>query len=142
MTVTIVPVMPISIFRASSTVPWNASSECELTLTSDSADPAARAAATDSVGRTHSDPRTYSDSPSRRIFASLHDASESPTPGSGMAGAGACPWTRWPGHLLVASARFASTASRDSIVFRPFSGAAAFSRPLIPFAERALWPAA
>src|SRR5262245_58058549 len=40
-------------------------------LTSDSSDPAAKAASTDSVGSTHSDPRTYSDSASRRIISSL-----------------------------------------------------------------------
>src|SRR5262245_32377609 len=40
-------------------------------LTSDSSDPAAKAASTDSVGSTHSDPRTYSDSASRRIMPSL-----------------------------------------------------------------------
>src|SRR5215471_10693236 len=39
-------------------------------LTSDSRDPAATAASTDSVGSTHSDPRTYSDSASRRIISS------------------------------------------------------------------------
>ena len=59
-----------------------------------------------------------------------------------LARTGACPRTRWPRHLLVASARFASAASRNSSAFRPFSGAAALSRPVIPFAELALWPAA
>src|SRR5215470_17125885 len=39
-------------------------------LTSDSRDPAAKAASTDRVGSTHSDPRTYSDSASRRIISS------------------------------------------------------------------------
>src|SRR5215472_10171822 len=39
-------------------------------LTSDSSDPAATAASTDSVGSTHSDPRAYSDSASRRIIFS------------------------------------------------------------------------
>ena len=71
MTVTIVPAMPISRLRASSGVPWNASGECTPTLTTDNSDPAARAAATDSVGSTHSDPRTYSDNVSRRIMPSL-----------------------------------------------------------------------
>src|SRR5262249_10620546 len=73
-TVTIVPAIPISNVRASSEVPWNASGERGPTRISDSSDPAARAASTDSVGSTHSDPRTYSDSASRRIMASLPHA--------------------------------------------------------------------
>jgi hypothetical protein len=60
MTVTIVPVIPSSRVRASSGVPWNASGERDPMRTEDSAAPAARAASTDSVGSTHSDPRTYS----------------------------------------------------------------------------------
>ncbi len=73
MTVTIVPAMPISRLRASSGVPWNASGECTPMFTADNSAPAARAAITDSVGSTHSDARTYSDSASRRIMpASLN----------------------------------------------------------------------
>ena len=45
MTVTIVPAIPISKARASSAVPWNASGERGPTLTTDSRDPTARAAA-------------------------------------------------------------------------------------------------
>ena len=44
-------------------------------------------------------------------------------------------------YWFFAIARAVSAASLDSIAFRPFSGAAALSRPLIPRAERALSPA-
>ena len=50
MTVTIVPAIPISNARASSEVPWKASGECGPILTSDSRDPAARAAGENLVG--------------------------------------------------------------------------------------------
>ena len=60
MMVIIVPVIPNSSVRASSGVPWKASGDRGPTLTDDSTAPAARAASTDSVGSTHSDPRTYS----------------------------------------------------------------------------------
>jgi hypothetical protein len=68
MTVTMVPAIPISRLRASSGVPWNASGECTPMFTDDSSAPAASAATTDSVGSTHSEARTYSDSASRRIM--------------------------------------------------------------------------
>ena len=74
MTVTIVPAIPISKARASSDVPWKASGERGPMPTSDSSAPAASAASTDSVGSTHSDPRTYSASASRRIMPSLPHA--------------------------------------------------------------------
>src|SRR5690242_20986347 len=67
MTVIIVPVIPSSSVRASSGVPWNASGDRGPTLTDDSTAPAARAASADSVGSTHSEPRTYSRSASRPI---------------------------------------------------------------------------
>src|SRR5690242_20932916 len=67
MTVIIVPVIPSSSVRASSGVPWKASGDRGPTLTDDSTAPAARAASTDSVGSTHSEPRTYSRSASRPI---------------------------------------------------------------------------
>ena len=65
MMVIIVPVIPSSSVRASSGVPWNASGDRDPTLTDDSAAPAARAASTDNVGSTHSDPRRYSRSAPR-----------------------------------------------------------------------------
>ena len=65
MTVIIVPVIPSSSVRASSGVPWNASGDRGPTLTDDSTAPAASATSTDSVGSTHSDPRTYSRSAPR-----------------------------------------------------------------------------
>jgi hypothetical protein len=60
MMVMTVPVIPNSKVRASSAVPWKASGDRGPTLTDDSAAPTARATSTDSVGSTHSDPRTYS----------------------------------------------------------------------------------
>ena len=110
MTVTIVPAMPISRLRASSGVPWNASGVCTPTLITDNSDPAARAAAADSVGSTHSDPRTYSGKVSRRIILSLlisriHPAPASPhirsRPGDGHSLAwprNFCPEAQRPGH--------------------------------------------
>jgi hypothetical protein len=60
MMVMTVPVIPNSKVRASSAVPWKASGDRGPTLTDDSAAPTARATSTDSVGSSHSDPRTYS----------------------------------------------------------------------------------
>ena len=55
-----VPVIPNSSVRASSGVPWKASGDRGPTLTDESTAPAANATSTESVGSTHSDPRTYS----------------------------------------------------------------------------------
>jgi hypothetical protein len=69
MTVTIVPETPINMFRASSAVPWNASGEPGPMSMSDNTEPATSAASTENVGSTHSEPRRYSESASRRIIA-------------------------------------------------------------------------
>src|SRR5262249_34953000 len=62
---------------------------------SDSSDPAARAASTDRVGSTHSDPRTYSDSASRRIMASLPHADAYPHAGQSPQNTGPTLTTGW-----------------------------------------------
>jgi hypothetical protein len=59
--------------RPTGSTGWRSSSYCRRpvpgpTLTSDSSDPAAKAASTETVGSTHIDPRTYSDIASRRII--------------------------------------------------------------------------
>jgi hypothetical protein len=71
MTVTIVLVMPMSRLRASSAVPWKASGEPGPRLTCDSSTPSSKATTTDPVGSSHSEPRLYSRSASRRIIADL-----------------------------------------------------------------------
>ena len=83
MMVIIFPVIPSSSVRASSGVPWKASGDRAPTLTDDSTAPAAKATSTDSVGSTHSDPRTYSLSTPRPTMPAsailiLHRASDTP----------------------------------------------------------------
>src|SRR5215510_6424369 len=78
-------------------------------LTSDNSDPAARAASTDSVGSTHSDPRAYSDSASRRIMASLPHADAFPHVGQSPQNTGPTLTTGWHDPVPV------NRSSRDAV---------------------------
>ena len=63
------PMIPISRFLASSSVPWNnrwCSDECVLTCTLDNSAPRTSAAISEAPGRTQSEARAYSHHASRR----------------------------------------------------------------------------
>ncbi len=83
------PMIPISRFLASSSVPWNnrwCSDECVLTCTLDNSAPRTSAAISEAPGRTQSDARAYSRHASRRpllmtLWCELAADTASPAPG-------------------------------------------------------------